>query len=119
MLSIHKTNTYSSSTDENVVEVTDATLVDSSNVEDLLDYIYNIKQYRLKHELQIINENEQVANMYAIKCSGSYAPILITKLVTDLTGGFTSQVEGIGYALKIIDYSRAGEELYAGSEGIL
>ena len=114
-----KTNTYSSSTDENIVEVTDATLVDSSNVEDLLDYIYNIKQYRLKHELQIINENEQVANMYAIKCSCSYAPILITKLITDLTGGFTSQVEGIGYALKIIDYSRTGEELYAGSEGIL
>lgn len=114
-----KTNTYSSSTDENIVEVTDATLVDSSNVEDLLDYIYNIKQYRLKHELQIINENEQAANMYAIKCSCSYAPILITKLITDLTGGFTSQVEGIGYALKIIDYSRTGEELYAGSEGIL
>lgn len=114
-----QTDVYSSSTDDNVVEITDATLVDNSIVDNLLDYIYDIKQYRLKHELQIINENELVANMYAIKCNGSYAPILITKLVTDLTGGFISQVEGMGYALKIIDYSRAGNELYAGSEGIL
>ena len=57
--------------------------------------------------------------MYAIKASGAYAPLLITKLTSDLAGGYTAQVEGLGYALKIYDYSKTGEELYAGSEGII
>ncbi len=115
----YKTDTYSSSIDENILEVTGATLVSQSNVEDLVEYIYRLKQYRLEHTLQIINEEEQVSNMYAVKVNGQYAPLLITKMQSDLTGGFTGKIEGVGYALRITDYDMLGNELYAGSEGLI
>lgn len=115
----YKTDTYSSSIDENILSVTSATLVSQSNVKDLVEYIYKIKQYRLEHTLQIINEEEQTSNMYAVKVNGQYAPLLITKMQSDLAGGFTGKVEGIGYALRITDYDMLGTELYAGSEGLM
>lgn len=115
----YKNNTYASSIDENVLEVTDATLVNSGNVEDLLESIYKIKQYRLEHSLEIIEEEEYPSGMYAVKSNGAFAPLLITKLTSDLTGGYIAKAEGIGYALRINDYYKAGTELYAGSEGII
>ena len=115
----YKTDTYSSSIDENILEVTGATLVSQLNVEDLVEYIYHVKQYRLEHTLQIINEEEQVSKMYAVKVNGQYAPLLITKMQSDLTGGFVGKIEGVGYALRITDYDMLGNELYAGSEGII
>lgn len=115
----YKNDTYASAIDENVLEVTNATLVSVDNVESLLDNIYKIKQYRLEHSLEIIEENEYPSGMYAVKSNGSYAPLLITKLTSELAGGFIAKVEGIGYALRINDYYKAGNELYAGSEGII
>ena len=57
--------------------------------------------------------------MYSLSVDGAYAPFLITKLETDLTGGYVSTMTGIGYALKIIDYYKTCTELYAGQEGII
>ncbi len=115
----YKNEIYASSIDENILEVTDATLVSASNVTDLLESIYTIKQYRLEHSLNIIEIGEVPAGTYAVKSNGAYAPLLITKLTSDLAGGYTAQVEGVGYALRINEYYKAGSELYAGSEGII
>lgn len=108
-----------SATSVNITEVTNATLISKSNVNDVAELLYYIKQYRLEHKCKIITQEEEVANMYALKVIDEFAPLLITKLETDLTGGFISTCEGIGYALKIIDYYRAGSELYTGEEGII
>lgn len=108
-----------SATSANITEVKDATLVSKSNVKDVAKLLYYIKQYRLEHKCKIIAQTEEVANMYALKVIDEYAPLLITKLETDLTGGFISTVEGIGYALKILDYYKTGTELYTGEEGII
>lgn len=108
-----------SATEVNVVEIEDATLISKSNARDIASLVYKIKQYRIKHECKIITQTEKPANMYALKVIDEYAPLLITKLETDLTGGFISSVEGIGYALKIQDYYRTGTELYAGEDGII
>lgn len=105
-----------SSASENIVEVNNATLISKSNALDVAKLLYYIKQYRLKHKCKVIIKDEEVANMYALKVIDEYAPLLITKMETDLTGGFISSIEGIGYALKIQDYYRAGTEIYAGDE---
>lgn len=81
--------------------------------------MYYVKQFRLEHTVLLILEDEQVSNMLAIRTNDCYVPLLITKMETDLTGGFTSKIEGIGYALKMNEYYRTGTELYAGSEGII
>lgn len=108
-----------SATNENIISITDATLISRRNAMTIAKLVYNIKQYRLKHELKIITTDEEASNMYSIKVNDSYAPVLITKMETDLTGGFLSDVEGIGYALKEVDYYKTGTELYTGEEGII
>ena len=116
---VYKMNELPSSTMENYTKVDSATLISKSNVDDVIAYMYKIKQYRLTHTLKMITVNEQVSNMYAVRANGLNVPLLITKMTTDLAGGFTSSVEGIGYALQITDYYRTGTELYAGSEAII
>ncbi len=116
---IYQINELPSATDECITSVTDATLVSKSNVDALTEYMYYVKQFRLEHSLLIILDKEQVSTMAALQSNESYVPLLITKMETDLTGGFTSKIEGIGYALKMNDYYRAGTELYTGSEGII
>lgn len=108
-----------SATDENVVEVTDATLISKNNVKEIAKTLYKLKQFRIEQKAKIITQDEKVANMYAMKVIDEYAPILITKMETDLTGGFISSIEGIGYALKVQDYYMAGTELYAGEDAII
>lgn len=108
-----------SATNENVVSIKDATLISKSNVLDVAKLVYYIKQYRLEHNLKVVVNDEKVAKMYSLSVDGAYAPFLITKLETDLTGGYVSTMTGIGYALKIIDYYKTGTELYAGQEGII
>ncbi len=116
---IYQISELPSATDECITSVTDATLVSKSNVDALTEYMYYVKQFRLEHSLLIILDKEQVSTMAALQSNESYVPLLITKMETDLTGGFTSKIEGIGYALKMNDYYRAGTELYTGSEGII
>ncbi len=116
---IYKLSELPSATDECITTITDATLVSKSNVDTLTKYMYYVKQFRLEHTVLLILENEQVSDMVAIRTNDCYVPLLITKMETDLTGGFTSKVEGIGYALKMNEYYRTGTELYAGSEGII
>lgn len=116
---IYKVSELPSATDENIVSIEQATLVTNINVDDLTEYVYKLEQYRIKHELKIITVNEQVAQMLALRTNGLYVPILITKMTTDLTGGYISSIEGIGYALRIDDYYRTGTELYTGSEALI
>lgn len=116
---IYKTNELPSAANENVVRIDNATLISKANAQTRAQKIYEIKQYRLEHSLFVINENESVANMYAIKSNDGYAPVFFTKMDTDLTGGFISTCEGIGYALRVVDYYKTGNELYTGEEGII
>lgn len=106
-----------SSTNANIIEITNATLISESNVKEIAKLVYEQKQYRLEHKCKIITESEEVANSYALMVIDEYAPMLIAKMESDLTGGFISTVEGIGYALKIEEYYRAGTELYTGDDG--
>lgn len=108
-----------SAANENILRIENATLINKANAQLRAKKIYEIKQYRLEHSLFIITEDESVANMYAVRSNDGYAPVLFTKMETDLTGGFLSTIEGIGYALRTVDYYKTGKELYAGEEGII
>ena len=120
----HKTEySYSpntmNATDINDVRIDNATLISKNNALKRAREIYEIKQYRLEHTLKIINNEEEVAKMYAVRVNDSYAPLLIRKSSTDLAGGYISTIEGLGYALRTLDDYRAGDELYTGGIGII
>lgn len=115
----YQINEMPSATDENVLEVKDATLISKSNAKEIGKLLYDFKQYRLEHQAKIINVQEKVGTMYSIKTSDHYSPLLVTKMTMDLTGGYISEVEGIGYALREIDAPRTGIELYTDDNFII
>lgn len=105
-------------------EVKDATLISKDNVFSVINYLYDYYQYRLKHELKIILQNEKVGNFSTIQ-SSKLASTAIQSLDIDLTGGFLASVKGIGFALSVNEdeyMQLIGDnvyELYSGSEGLL
>ena len=100
-----------------VNQVSEATLVSRSNARTVARNLYEYYQYRLLHSLSIICLDEKVGTFNQIQTpSGDMTSILINTMRISLTKGFTADVEGLGYALRTMDYLFTGVELITGEE---
>ena len=109
-------------TDEKLLTVDSAELVSETNVLDVAKNLYYISQYRLNHVFKAVTVDESVGKMYSLATGNNYSPCLITKMTTDLTGGYVSNFEGVGYALRENEAQYTTYptyELFLGDGGIL
>lgn len=100
-----------------VNQVSEATLVSKSNARIVARNLYEYYQYRLSHSLSIIAVDERVGTFNQIQTpNGDMTTILINTMKLKLTNGFTADVEGLGYALKVLEYLYTGKELITGEK---
>lgn len=82
---------------ENELEVTDATLISSSNVKEVASRIFLYNQKRIKQNISFVLADESVGETVEIETSeGVYRKAIIESLSTSLTGGFTTKAVVIG-----------------------
>lgn len=89
--------TLSSTTKTNVLSITDATLVNSGNVQEITQRVYDYHQQRYLQKLRMYAPLAEVGNavlidtLYDAQVQG-----IIEKMELDLTGGFIAQAEVLG-----------------------
>lgn len=102
-----------------IKQVGTLTLRNSDGLEPLATRLLNYYTLRKRIKTKFLMENEIVGNWAGIMCDNSMAVGFFESNEIDLTGGFISISECVGYSKEVVNHYYAGNEIYAGSEGII
>jgi len=95
------------------------TLMDARRARKVAEYILDYYQLRQIVDLRYINDGEGVGNWCDIASRDGHSTTSITSQTLDLTGGNLATAKCRGYSRTVTSYYFAGNELYAGEEGVI
>lgn len=103
-----------------VINYAGCTLYNLDKVKEIAKDLLYYHQMRKKIEARYILNNERVGEWVTLNTKDGYNIIgLVESQNIDLTGGFIATVKGVGYTQIVIEEIYTGNEMYAGSGGLL